>query len=366
MAQGYVSVMDPAYEPPDDRRLATLGLLRGLLDVSPVGAGDLLHQVVAGQSRMTMPGMVAGLLGAPQAPSPSESLSSLLGIGGEGPAYETGRAVVNAIPLSLLAASRSTVGSPGRLLPSDQRGSLLPEASVDPRLSEQWFAVRAKRAQRNATAPVGRAGFGLGSRNTAEQRMQAMGLERGWYRGGEAPVTTRETPATGQWYTRSADEAANYATRAATPDMREYAIPSKMLDLMERQSPEVARKIGEQLMTSGDPAVRRFAQQYIDAAQAGESLDGRALFQGLHNTFGMDVAADAVGKAGFSGVRNWNTTGDAFVFPGRTIRDANRAAFDPAFRARNDIYGSADPSLLGLLGAGGTIGALYAHSRREK
>lgn len=86
MAQGYVSVMDPAYEPPDDRRLATLGLLRGLLDVSPVGAGDLLHQVVAGQSRMTMPGMVAGLLGAPQAPSPSESLSSLLGIGGEGPA----------------------------------------------------------------------------------------------------------------------------------------------------------------------------------------------------------------------------------------------------------------------------------------
>lgn len=249
---------------------------------------------------------------------------------------------------------------------AQREGSLLPEAKVDTRLSDQWFAARAKKAQRNATAPVGRAGLGLSPRNTPEQRMKSMGLERDWYRGGEAPVTTRETPATGQWYTRSSDEAAGYASRAATPDVREYAIPSKMLDLMERQPPEVARKIGEQLMTSGDPAVLRFAQQYIDAAQAGESLDGRALFQGLHNTFGMDVAADAIRKAGFSGVRNWNTTGDAFVFPGQTIRDANRAAFDPALRARNDIYGAADPSLLGLLGAGGTLGALYAHSRREK
>lgn len=102
MAKDYVSVMDPAYVPPDDRRMATLGALRGLLDISPVGAGDLLHNTIAGQSRMTMPGMVAGLLGVPQTPSPGEALSSLLGIGGEGPAYEAGRSVGNAIPLSML------------------------------------------------------------------------------------------------------------------------------------------------------------------------------------------------------------------------------------------------------------------------
>lgn len=366
MAQRYVSVMDPAYAPPDDKRFATLGALRGLLDISPVGVGDLLHQIIAGQSRMTMPGVVGGLLGVPQAPPPGEALSSLLGIGGAGPAYETGRALTNAVPLSLLGVSRMTSGSPGRLLLSDQRGSLLPETRVDPRLSDQWFAARAKKAQRNATAPAARAGLGLGPRNTPEQRMQAMGLERGWYRGGEAPVTARETPASGQWYTRSADEAANYAKRATTPDVREYAIPSKMLDLMKPQPPEVARKIGERLMTSGDPKVRRFAQQYLDAAQAGESLDGRALFQGLHNSFGMDVASDAMTHAGFRGVRNWNTTGDAFVFPGAPIRDANRAAFDPTLIRRNDIYGRIDPMLSGALAASGGLGLLGSAYMREK
>lgn len=129
MAKGYVSVMDPAYAPPDDARLATLGTLRGLLDVSPIGLGDLLHQVVAGQSRMTMPGMVGGLLGVPKTPPPGEALSSLLGIGGQGGAYETSRAAINAIPLSMLSAAGATAPSRGAgLLPSEQAGALNPAA----------------------------------------------------------------------------------------------------------------------------------------------------------------------------------------------------------------------------------------------
>jgi hypothetical protein len=141
MAQDYVSVMDPAYSPPDDRRLATLGMLRGLLDVSPVGAGDLLHQIIAGQPRMTMPGVVGGLLGVPKTPPPGEALSSLLGIGGAGPAYETGRALTNAVPLSLLGATRFTTPSRGGSLLGNEAGAVKPEAVRQ--ALEQWMAMKA-------------------------------------------------------------------------------------------------------------------------------------------------------------------------------------------------------------------------------
>ncbi|MCD6674829.1 MAG: hypothetical protein LT106_18505 [Burkholderiaceae bacterium] len=148
MAQGYVSVMDPAYEPPDDRRFATLGALRGLLDISPVGVGDLLHQVIANQSRMTMPGVIGGLLGVPRTPPPGEALSSLLGIGapnapftGRDAAYGAGRALTNAVPLSLLGATRFTAPSRGGgSLLGEQSGAVKPEAIRQ--ALEQWLAMK--------------------------------------------------------------------------------------------------------------------------------------------------------------------------------------------------------------------------------
>lgn len=149
MAQGYVSVMDPAYSPPDDKRLATLGMLRGLLDVSPIGAGDLLHQIIAGQSRMTMPGVVGGLLGVPKTPPPGEALSSLLGIGapnapftGRDEAYEASRALTNAVPMALLGATRVTAPSRGgSSLLGAQSGAVKPEAVRQ--ALEQWMAMKA-------------------------------------------------------------------------------------------------------------------------------------------------------------------------------------------------------------------------------
>lgn len=72
------SVFDPGYVDPTDPRLAKIGALRGLLDISPVGAVDLLHQVVGGQSPMTMPGVISGLLGVPRTPPPGETIAGLL------------------------------------------------------------------------------------------------------------------------------------------------------------------------------------------------------------------------------------------------------------------------------------------------
>jgi hypothetical protein len=166
MAQDYVSVMDPAYSPPDDRRLATLGMLRGLLDVSPVGAGDLLHQIIDGQSRMTMPGVVGGLLGVPKTPPPGEALSSLLGIGGSGPAYETWRALTNAAPLSLLGATRFTTPSRGGSLLGNEAGAIFPEGkrrlidAIENRGVDDQFVVgslepRALQATRNRRERLG-------------------------------------------------------------------------------------------------------------------------------------------------------------------------------------------------------------------
>lgn len=220
----------------------------------------------------------------------------------------------------------------------------------------QMLANRSKVAARNATAPANKGGLALSSRNTAEQRMTALGMERGWYRGGEAPQVGVSTPPTGRWYTRSVDAAEDYARRAKAPDVREYAIPAKTLDMMEQYPPEVARKIGRQLADSSNPKLARFGQEYLKAADAGP-VDGRALFQGLHNTFGVDVASDVLKKAGFSGVRNWNQAGDAFVFPGEMIRDA-RAPFDPWMKARDDIYGAASIKLLGAIAAGSSLGLI--------
>jgi hypothetical protein len=170
---GPVSVMDPAYRPPDDARLATIGALRGLLDASPVGAGDLLHQVVGGQSPMTMPGVISGLLGVPKTPPPGETIADLLGIGGSGPAYDTGRATTNAALAGLLGilaravpprvAATSAAGQSGAIYPDGKRkfAAALEEGRLDQpfvigTLEPRAMAYTQRRRAREGMPPLSR------------------------------------------------------------------------------------------------------------------------------------------------------------------------------------------------------------------
>ena len=66
----YVSVMDPAYKPVDQRRAAMAGLLRGLLDVSPVGLLDVAKTA----------GAAFGNPGLARAPNPTDYAAGLLGL----------------------------------------------------------------------------------------------------------------------------------------------------------------------------------------------------------------------------------------------------------------------------------------------
>lgn len=206
----------------------------------------------------------------------------------------------------------------------------------------------------------------LTTRNTPEQRAEALGFERGWYRGGGTPETNKllETAPTGQWYSRSADEAAGYAR----PDAREYAIRGGLLDLTKEASQKEMATLADFLtVNASNPAQASLARTFKEASMAANEVhQNRGLWQGMEKTFGSDVAAKALDKLDYSGVSNVNNIGDAFITRTNAIRDANLAAFDPAKINRPDIYGRATvPFLLtaGLAGLGG-IGALSAYSEK--
>lgn len=81
------------------------------------------------------------------------------------------------------------------------------------------------------------------------------------------------------------------------------------------------------------------------------------MWQALESHFGNDDAAEILQKLNvFAGARGMTAPWERYVFKNSPVRDAQKAVFDPTRRRADDIYGFADPRLLGLLSAG-TLGA---------
>ena len=193
-------------------------------------------------------------------------------------------------------------------------------------------------------------------------RMQDMGMERGWYRGGEAPKGGRRT---GPWYTQDPDEATSYARRHGQgADMREYALPAQgYLNAGNSYGPklaeDVARVLDDPYFDAPGKELAGMLRQYF--VTPGERITGGELWQALEARFGNDGASAVLERLGpFSGAKGIAGPNEAYVFRNAPVRDAHAAQFDPARRGADDIYGRADPRLLaGMAGAGLTAAAVH-------
>jgi hypothetical protein len=186
------------------------------------------------------------------------------------------------------------------------------------------------------TGPLGFAAAGLTKiPPTQAAKMQAMGMEGGWFRGGDVPTGKR----TGPWYTHDAQEATGYAARRGG-DVREYAIPSgNYLNAGSSYSSKLAHDVAKVL---DDPSFgKRGSQLATELRSFGpdEKITGGQLWQALEARFGNDGAAQAVSRLNaFNGVKGITGGPEVYVFPTAPVRDAARAAFDPAKRGLDDIF----------------------------
>lgn len=187
----------------------------------------------------------------------------------------------------------------------------------------------------------------LAKRET-DAAMKAVGYERGWYRGGPKIEGSRKS---GDWYTQDAQEAADYAKRFGDKaEVREYAVPQKMqLKFDASYNSRLANDIATQVEGMGE-AGAKLAKE-LRRYGPNDRPTGLEVWRGLSKFIGDDVAMDVVGRLGFNGVRGVNSPSYLRVFPKTTVRDANQAKFDPARILENDIYGRADPMLMGGLAA---------------
>lgn len=177
---------------------------------------------------------------------------------------------------------------------------------------------------------------------------QAANYERGWYRGGPQPTDNRMT---GPWYTRNEGEAEDYARRFGSgADVREYAIPSGMMLKMDRPydarlATDLAAKAEETLGPDGAKLARLIRSSYKE----GERPSGMELWRASSKTVGDDAAAGLFGSLGFRSAIGINSPDYLRMFPGGTVRDAQRATFDPSKLHLDNIMAGAGG--LGLLGA---------------
>lgn len=200
-------------------------------------------------------------------------------------------------------------------------------------------------------APPGLLAAALPAARTAkatDDAMRAVGYERGWFRGGPAPKDNRMT---GPWYTRNADEAADYSKRfGSNADVREYAIPSALMLKMDlayapRLHQDVAAKAESNFGASGAKLAALIRANYTDVERA----SGMELWRAASKTLGDDAAASLFGSLGFRSVLGVNSPDYVRLLPGATARDANKAAFDPQKIGLDNIM--AGVGGLGLLGA---------------
>ena len=205
----------------------------------------------------------------------------------------------------------------------------------------------------NAIAAAGqlRPAVGLTEQQSRAERMAAMGLEDGWFRGGAAPVDNKRT---GPWYTRDADEAAAYAKRSGG-EVREYAIPSGgYLDASRGYSSKLAHDIAAIL---DDPYYGKQGSQLAKELRTfgpGEGISGGSVWQALESRYGNDGAAEVLTKLGaFKGVKGIAGPDEAYVFKNGAVRDAKRAAFDLSRYNVDDI--TAGLAGVGLLGGSAVL-----------
>lgn len=215
------------------------------------------------------------------------------------------------------------------------------------------------RASANLSAPTAlnpQAGKVLvGSR---AEKMAAMDMEPGWFRGGAKINDGRRS---GPWYTQDADEAANYAKRfGADADLREYAIPkSGFLNANSGYSHKLPNDVARILDDPYFGAPGASLAKELRTFGPGEGVTGGQLWQALESRFGNDGAADVLQRLGsFKGAKGMTGGPEAYVFKGAPVRDANKAAFDLSKYAVDDIYGKTTLPMLGAVG-GTALGAGY-------
>lgn len=190
-----------------------------------------------------------------------------------------------------------------------------------------------------------------------EAAMQAAGMERGWYRGGQPIVDGKKS---GDWYTRFQDEAADYAKRIPSGDVREYAVPAKSVLRFNRDYPNrLAADLATDVEKMG-PTGKRLAAEIRKSYGPGEAISGAEAWRGLSTWLGEDAAAQVLSNRGFRAVEGVNNPQYMRLLPGGVVRDANLAKFDPARINVDDIFGAADPTLLAALaaGSGGLLAAV--------
>lgn len=199
-------------------------------------------------------------------------------------------------------------------------------------------------------------------------RMQAMGMERGWWRGGPKPVDGRRT---GPWYTTSKEQASDYAKRhAPNDDVREYAVPEgPYFSLGLAYEAKLAKDVAKVLSNPyyGDKGKAMSAMLEQDYVKAGQPIDGGALWSLLKSRLGQEDAADVLSKTGgFAGVKGLNAMDDVYVFKSQPVRDATKAKFDPKNSEKDDIYGFATPAtLLGMAASGAAARGLLEWHRNS-
>lgn len=190
-------------------------------------------------------------------------------------------------------------------------------------------------AQANAARPRDGGGLGLRPDNTPAERMAAMGMERGWYRGGPAPVNGAPT---GPWYTSIQDEAADYAKRSAG-EVREYALPaSGNLKFQGGYPNRLANDLANLLDADGNKkAAEALRSYYAD----GSPISGMEAYKFLQRNVGDGAPEAYLSRLRFNGVDGVNSPNYRLMLPNGAIRDAERAAFDPMRKGERNIFAGA-------------------------
>lgn len=249
----------------------------------------------------------------------------------------------------------------------DQQGllGLMDQAGYTPGSKSVLQRPQDMQQARNALADAAMQSYGglLGTVGKAAQltdaerarAMEAMGMERGYYRGGPSIVDGKKS---GDWYTRSRDEAADYAKRFPNADVREYAVPKNTLKHEMGYSSKLAQDIAAKIETMGDKgsSLAKLLRENYPSGQ----ITGIEAWRSLSKYLGEDDAMAVLGSLGFKGVRGVNSQDYLRVFPGSVVRDANLAKFDPSRQQINDIYGAASPAFMGLLATGAGAGLVAA------
>ena len=189
--------------------------------------------------------------------------------------------------------------------------------------------------------------------NERVAKMADMGMEGGWFRGGPQLVNAKRS---GPWYTRDAEEASGYAARfGSNADVREYAIPKDgFLKADGGYSSRLAHDVADIVENPTFGGAGAHLAKELRTFGADEAVSGGALWQALESRFGNDGAANVLQQLGFNGAKGITGGPEAYVFNAAPVRDAQRAAFNPANAAQDNVYGRASLPFLGLLGGTAT------------